>query len=478
MKKRLFTIAILTASVLSLSVSCSDDFVDREFHQSVEQAPLKNLQEIQAFVKGAYASMRSTNYYGADYLAFGEVRSDKMYSNLAGGYYQNIQNYTMLSTDAYATNTWNKIYEMIAKTNIVINSDVAAFTGTDTDKSRSYYSQGQAYGLRAIGFFDLLRLYGQKYTGGNLGVVLPTKYDPKAKMARATIAETEAQIVADFDKALALMSTNTPLAISGKTDLSIPALKALMSRFYLYKGDYAKVRQLTNELAAAGYAAPISAGLVKESFNYTLNGAASNSIFELAVGQVASLGTTSYGYRLQYGGYANIQPKKDVVESLYANNDVRKTLFTEFPTKGNGNWFISGKYTNGSGNDNIKMVRNEEVLLNGVEAELNGGSPIKALDYYKTLLRLRLLPIKNADGSEKSVEDQLLTINSVTMDDLKKERSRELIGEGQRQWDLLRWGDKSFVPASVDKNLIAFPIPRAEINIVDTKIVQNPGYEK
>ncbi|WP_312923004.1 RagB/SusD family nutrient uptake outer membrane protein [Empedobacter brevis] len=454
MKKRLFTITILTATILSFNVSCSDDFVEREFYQSVEQAPLTNYQEIQSFVRGAYASMRASTYYGADFLAYGELRSDNMFSNTNNGYYLNVQNYTMLSTDAYASGTWNQIYTMIAKTNIVINSDVANFTGTDIDRARSYYSQGQAYALRAQGFFDLLRLYGQKYTGGDLGIVLPLKYDPKAKMARATIAETEAQIIADFEKALSLMTNNTAPTGLTKADLAIPAVKGLMSRFYLYKGDYAKVRTLTDDLAASGYATPVAASGLAESFNYQFNNVASNSIFELAVGQVASLGTTSYAYRLQPNGYSNLQVKPGVVASLYTSTDVRKALI-------NSNNYITGKYVDLNGTDNIKILRKEEIILNGVEAELNGGSPSKALTYYNSLITQRGLP----------------AASNVTMEDLKKERAREFIGEGFRQWDLLRWGDQSYVPSSANKLHIAFPIPRAEININGTLILPNPGYE-
>lgn len=471
MKKRLFTIALLSASILSFNISCSDDFVEREFYQNVEQAPLTNLQEMQAFVRGAYASMRASTYYGADFLAYGEVRSDNMFSNLSGGYYQNVQNYTMLSTDGYASGTWNQIYTMIAKTNIAINSDVNSFTGTDRDKSQSRFSQGQAYALRAQGFFDLLRLFGQKYTGGNLGIVLPTVYDPKAMMPRATIAETEAQIEKDFNKALELMTTNTSTIAAGdKTELNIPSLKALMSRFYLYKGDYAKVRQLTKEIITAGGYQVIPAGLLNVSFSYTMNGAAPNSMFELAIGQVSSLGTTSYGYRLNPSGYSNIQVKPGVVNSLYAANDLRRSLI-------NANNYVTGKYTNLSGNDNIKVIRFEEVLLNGIEAELNGGDAAKALSYYKMILKERLDQTTNSDGTVNTVEEQLKAITSVSLADLKKERARELIGEGFRQWDLLRWGDKSFLPAKANPLHIAFPIPRAELNINGTLIQPNPGYE-
>ncbi len=145
MKKRLFTIAVLTASVLSLNISCSDDFVEREFYQEVEQKPLTSYDEIQSFVRGAYSQMRSAKYYGCDFLAYGEIRSDEMYSNKLSGYYTTIQDYTMLSTDAYAKDSWGVIYKMIANSNIVINSDVEKFTGTDTEKKQSYFVQGQAY---------------------------------------------------------------------------------------------------------------------------------------------------------------------------------------------------------------------------------------------------------------------------------------------------------------------------------------------
>ena len=64
----------------------------------------------------------------------------------------------------------------------------------------------------------MLRLYGQKYTEGTLGVVLPLKFDPKAKQARATVAQTETQIESDFNTALTIMTANAAIdAPSNKT---------------------------------------------------------------------------------------------------------------------------------------------------------------------------------------------------------------------------------------------------------------------
>ncbi|WP_294324579.1 RagB/SusD family nutrient uptake outer membrane protein [uncultured Chryseobacterium sp.] len=463
---RIIKIALLSLGIATSTIACSDDFVDREFYQDVEQAPLKTINEVQAFVRGIYTSMRATAYYGADFLAYGEVRSDEMYSTLSGGYYQNVYNYTMLSNDSYAVNTYNQIYTAVAKANIVINTDMSTLEGGTTNQNAGRYAQGQAYGLRAIAFFDAFRLYGQKYIpNGTLGIVLPLKYDPKAVMPRATIAETEAQIESDFNQAIASM-TASGITGNSKTELNINSLKGMMSRYYLYKGDYAKVRSLTNDLI--GKYSVATADLLQATFSFALNGSASNSIFELAVGTNSSLSTGSYRQRLSPNGYANIAVTPATYNS-YASNDIRRSLFT---TSG-GVRYLSyyntstntavGKYTNVVGADNIKMLRYEEILLNGVEAELNGGSQTKALTYYNQVITNR----------------GLTAVTSVDMIALKLERKKELLGEGLRQWDLRRWGDTVPRPSGVstDERLNAFPIPRGETDLANSPIKSNPGYD-
>lgn len=463
---KIIKIGLLSLVVGTTTVACSDDFVEREFYQDVEQAPLKTISEVQAFVRGVYTSMRATAYYGADFLAYAEVRSDEMYSTLAGGYYQNVYNYTMLSNDPYTVTTYNQIYTAVAKANIVINTDMSTLEGGAINQNAGRYAQGQAYALRAITFFDAFRLYGQKYIpSGTLGIVLPLKYDPKAVMARATIAETEAQIESDFTTALNLMVASGITSVV-KTELNINSVKGMMSRYYLYKGDYAKVRSLTNDII--GKYSVATPDLLQTTFSFVMNGAAPNSIFELAVGTNSSLSTGSYRQRLSPVGYANIVVTP-AAYNTYATNDIRRNLiFTNagirYLSYYNTTAQIAyGKYTNVVGADNIKMLRYEEILLNGVEAELNGGDPAKALTYYNQILTNR----------------GLAAATTVTMPLLKTERMKELLGEGLRQWDLRRWGDVVARPAgaSTDANLNAFPIPRGETDLVNSPIKSNPGYD-
>lgn len=461
MKNKILKVALLSIGLLTVSVSCSDDFVERQFFQEVEQAPLKSVQEMQSFVRGTYDAMRSQYYYGCDFLAYGEVRSDVMFSNLNSGYYTNVMNYTQVSADAYAKDTWNFIYKSVARANVVINTDYSSFK--ESDKDQAAFLQGQAYAVRALNFFDLLRLYGQQYTGtGNLGVVLPLKYDPKAKQARSTIAETEAQIAADFDKAVQLMTDHSDWdnGPSERTELSLSAVRGLMARFYLYKNDYAKVRELVNDIIADGGYSVVGAANLQASYTFSMNGSAANSMFELAVGNASALGTASYRHKLSNGGYANLVLKPETV-ALFDAADIRKTLITTGATNYISNTNGRGKYLNSAGADNIKMLRYEEILLDGVEAELNGGSPVKALTYYNQIRTNRNLPA--------SV--------SVNMTDLKAERARELLGEGLRQWDLRRWGDAVPRPstASTSPLLNAFPIPLSETNV--GAVQSNPGYD-
>ncbi|WP_312075206.1 RagB/SusD family nutrient uptake outer membrane protein [Chryseobacterium sp.] len=443
----------MAVAVSTAVASCSEDFVETKFYQQVEQGPLTSLTEVEAFQRGMYVSMRSSTYLGRDYTVYGEARSDEMYSNGYAGYFNTVYNYSMTSSDAYARDTWSQIYAAVAKANILINTDVNGITGTDADREAVRYHIGQAQVLRAMFFFDLLKLYGQKYTGGNLGIVTPLKYDPKALQGRGTIAENEAQIEADFNAGLALMVANDQ-GITDRGTLTINGAKALMSRYFLYKQNYQRVRTLTDEIVGSGQYQVVPTASYLGSWEAAKQ---NNSIFELVVGVSGANGTNSLGYIYNYDGYGNIVMSPGLF-AQYTANDVRRQLIDLT----DGEYYLY-KYANLEGSDNLKVVRFEETILNGIEAELNGGSATKALAYYNQILTNRGLA---AD-------------TSVTMAKLKVERAKELVGEGLRQWDLLRWGDAVPRPsnASADVRLTAFPIPRAETDIAGTPIVANPGYD-
>jgi hypothetical protein len=473
MKNSILKYAFVCMSAGTLLTSCSNDFIETEFFQSIEQRPLVSIEELESTVRGQYNAMRSATYYGCDFPMIAEIRSDNMFSNNASGYYNTVSNYSMLSNDAYASGPYTQMYRVVALANTVINNQPSSPLTWKSSAdpaviaTKANYLKGQSYAARALALFDALRLYGQEYAGGTLGVVIPTKYDPTALQARSSVAETRLQIENDFDQAIALMSPT--LDGTDKTVLNTISVKALMSRYYLYKGDYAKVRTLVDQIVTANKYSVIGRGDYANSFKST---SAQNSMFELAIGTLGDLGTTAISYKLltnalatpslpATSGYGNMKVLTGL-RITYNVNDIRLSGISTALV-------LNGKYFNTF--DNIKLVRYEEALLNGAEAELNGGSPTKAKDYYNLILQNRVL--------------NYAPVASVTLNDVYLEKRKEFVGEGFGMFDLLRRGQPitqrstsgaAGTVRNVGNNLLAFPIPRAEINVPGTPVVQNPGY--
>ncbi|WP_404982083.1 RagB/SusD family nutrient uptake outer membrane protein [Capnocytophaga granulosa] len=477
MRKIIYTLLSLTTGFAL--TSCSKDFTETQFHQGEQMAPLSSVEQLSSFVNGTYVKMRDGYYLGSYYRAYGEVRSDEMYNTEKTGRLLGVSTYTMKTTEQEAESTWKAIYRVIGNANIAINAADNLTWGGSNDPQETTNEikrlKGQAYTIRALALFDLLRLYGQQYAGGTLGVPIPLQYDPNASSTRASVAQTEAQIESDLNRANALFEAIGDVveqtSSSEKNYISPLALKAIASRYYLYKGDYAKVAELSEEIISSGKYAVAAKDDLQGTFSKPDTG---NSVFELTVGTTSSLGSDAYDYLLHYSpGYAQLAVSEQAV-ALYEANDVRRTFITSGVLGGQTKYFLNNKFYGLQGSNNIKVIRYEEVLLNAIEAHLNtddtGGTGDKTKGYYNTLRH------------ERGLSD----VSAVTLDDLKKERVRELVGEGQRYWDLLRWA--AAIPQlnsagnvvrsrNIGDKLLAFPIPKSEVDSPNSGgVSQNEGY--
>ena len=477
MRKIIYTLLSLTTGFAL--TSCSKDFTETQFHQGEQMAPLSSVEQLTSFVNGTYVKMRDGYYLGSYYRAYGEVRSDEMYNTEKTGRLLGVSTYTMKTTEQEAESTWKAIYRVIGNANIAINAADNLTWGGSNDPQETANEikrlKGQAYTVRALALFDLLRLYGQQYAGGTLGVPIPLQYDPNASSTRATVAQTEAQIESDLNRANALFEAIGDVveqtSSSEKNYISPLALKAIASRYYLYKGDYAKVAELSEEIISSGKYAVAAKDDLQGTFSKP---DAENSVFELTVGTTSSLSSDAYDYLVHYSpGYAQLAVSEQAV-ALYEANDVRRTFITSGVLGGQTKYFLNNKFYGLQGSNNIKVIRYEEVLLNAIEAHLNtddtAGTGDKTKRYYNTLRH------------ERGLSD----VSAVTLDDLKKERVRELVGEGQRYWDLLRWA--AAIPQlnsagnvvrsrNIGDKLLAFPIPKSEVDSPNSGgVSQNEGY--
>lgn len=140
---------------------------------------------------------------------------------------------------------WTKQYNKIFTANAVIN-DIDNVTDV-TDEERAEYL-AHAHFVRALAYWELANVYCLPYAEENkdaLGLPLKVTTHTDENLSRASIADTYAFIEADLKEAL--KSPRTDVVKGERWLVSQPAAKALMARFYLFKGDYVQAAKYADE---------------------------------------------------------------------------------------------------------------------------------------------------------------------------------------------------------------------------------------
>ena len=462
-----YKLIILLGVFVGLMSSCSKDFLEADLQTTKKfEDGIKTARDMHNLVKGVYNRMNESSYYGRDFLMYGEVRSDNAWNDEGTGRFTEQSRFDMLANDGDALGTWTQMYRCIQLCNIVINNTTA--TG-DTDEINYY--KGQAYGIRALIYFDLNRLFGQAYVQNPaspvLGVPIVTEFSNTADAtpkARATYAEVNKQIEDDFAAALTLMGSNN--YSDGKIEMTANAVIALRGRYYLYNKEYAKaITDLEPLLTKYNLiSAPLYVG------SWAAN-ESQESIFEMAYTEVDYHGTTSYTYMWEKRGYKDVFGTVDLM-TKYANDDVR------FPFTG----LYSGTKTVGLvkfpfdiKSHNIRIIHFGEVIMNYVEACVQSGTKTT-----EALTEINKLRAARHTGAVTPWVAADLTIANVLA-----ERRLELATEGHRYFDLCRTGTaikhydtngNVFETIPVPSDRLAFPIPEAEMDANPNIKNQNPGY--
>jgi len=451
----LYILTIVFAGLISFT-SCNTDDLDPATEQNKPvEGGITTVNNIYGLLKGAYSAMTPSGYYGRDLIANNEVRTDNCFSNGNSG------RFTTPASFSYTANTgffWDEAYNAIASANIIIGTDVSTLSG-DQDYGR--HMQGQALAMRALIHFDLLKQYGQQHVGGGtLGVPYVTEFKGEDLFpSRNTVAEVKTAIYQDLNDAFAMM--DEAYYDSSKEFMSKYAAKAIESRVAVYFGDWSTAVSASEAVINSGDYSVASSGDYVASFGQD---GSSNSILELAYGDVDNVGINSLGYIYKTGAtgsYGDVQVLTNVL-ALYEEGDVRADILGY-----EGELLRNlGKYPDLTGRDNYPIIRYEEIILNYAEAlfETSGDA----------LTQLNIITSNRGATA----------YTSVTKDDILNERRKELIFEGFRYDDLLRTGsdiekidfDQNFlVTIPYGDFRLAWPIPQAEID-ANSNMVQNSGH--
>lgn len=486
---------ILIAAVSFLALTSCDDFLDMQPTNSGNaNGAIKTVDDAQVAINGLMSEMTSSSYYGRNFLLYGDVKGGDLTIYSAGRGLDGLYSFNHAPTYGNFSSFWSQIYKCVLQTNTLIaNIKNLEAKGTDEDFS---YIKGEALSLRALFYFDLVRLYGMPYNYNREAYGVPNVTEPisaTAQPGRATVAVNYAQIISDLAEGAALMSVDKQ---PKDGYLSYYANLALQAKVKLYMEDYEGALAAAKEVIESGKYSTYSNEDWANSWGKQF---ASESIFELGITpEESDLGTYSLGYYLmQYGKLKGAQgwflasdyflerlgEDPDDVRWKVMDNDEYYVDY-DVERKGACYKYLGGTSMPGDGKStitavNVKIIRLSEVYLIAAEAALHSSAGATIAADYLNEIRKRSPNLAPA------------TAATVSDDMILDERSKELFAEGNRFFDMIRLNktiefndDFQSVPVSerpktIDRTFykIVLPISQDEINANPTIAKQqNPGY--
>jgi hypothetical protein len=460
---------ILTISFWVLT-SCSDEFLNLKPEQSVaNEEALTNLEDYNSSITGVYNDLQSPDYYGRYFIIIPDVMADDVKQNSQANRAIDFAQYLVTIQNADARNMWTLMYRAINSLNEIINADITVDNSVQADKD---HIVGEALALRGLIYFDLVRLYAQHYTftadASHLGVPISLSFNPTNRPGRNSVKEVYDQVIDDMTTGISLMKNQSRSGTN--TTLSKTAVKALLSRVYLYKEDWANAELMASEVIQDNTYALVSNANYMNLWN-TNN--TSESLFEIAMSAADNVGNNSLAALYLPQIFGDYLPSSDVT-SLFEPNDVRlQTFFVDPLLSGNYAPYRMGKYPDVLGLNNVKVMRLAEVYLIRAEARARlGTNTAGAQADYNTVHQRGVSDAPNTTLTGTDLLDAILL-----------ERRLELCFEGQRLWDLMR-NKQDIVRTQCTSitcfieygnHAVIFPIPQAELD-ANPNIEPNPGF--
>lgn len=494
--KRTIIKAILAFSIITtLSISCSDEFVEREAIYSIDSDNYFNSEEeyYRALV-GAYDILQST-YVN---VILGEIASD----NTASG-----------GGDANDVIGWQQVDEMI---HTPVNSNLRdvwnwMFAGVNraayilefkdkTDFEGKAQIIAEARFLHAYYNFELLKWFGG----------IPLKEDARFKLGdeliipRASVEEVYASIEKDLLLAIADLNPVAPQV--GR--ITKGAAQSLLGKVYLYHGatvpaKYADAAAMLDQVIGDGrYSLKEGADYLNLFEESAENG--TESVFEIQYTDVegagfgclqCSEGNVAVGFsgpRSYEGpnftsGFSFNVPTKEAA-AIFETGDNRKAV-TILDMTDCGCTYTPGYKDTGLFNkkyiprlrrdeaagdrnltnpNNYRAIRYADVLLMAAEAFSRSGNNAKGRQYVNEVIERAY---GNTNNNLTTESGDALT-NAIL-----EERRKELFGEGHRFFDLVRTKTaKDNIDKFQENKNELFPIPLEEIRFSNDNWKQNPGY--
>ncbi len=528
--KKLYIYTILLAALTV--VSC--DLTRINPNETPIESAKTDLEKARYMLDGCYAALQSGFLYKGGQESNGvrdhDILSDCAYNNWATGLGV-INNGEHDATSNIIEGFWKANYNGVARCNLFLE------TYRDMEILGKERMMAEAKYLRALFYFNLTNYYG------NVPLLLETMTPEEAYyVTRTPRSETLDTITNDLLWALDHLPYRQAQSLSDRYQASKGAALGLLTRLYLHRASHlneytpyaAEWEGLTGEKAEWVKAEPYyiaardaALRLMSDEFDYELNsnyaslfdGTQENgveSLFEVqftsGVGEGEAFSGTyaknpqpwivptaecALTFQTKAGGNLTEIP---VQETLLNDMDPRfyTTMITTGQTWIGAEWIGGGiNYNTGDpytkfalckyvrtttgqfmdGDRNFMVIRYADILLMFAEAKIElgeiDGAMFDAIDAVRDRVNMPL--------SDRSMDQGVL------LDEIKKERLRELAMEGLRYQDYMRWGLYPEIFARVPTagyvadfpiRRMLWPVPQTECdNNRSEEGLQNPGWK-
>lgn len=499
MKKILILLSIITFGL----VSCEDELNQVPISEKSSGSFFLNESDFAQAVNGIY---RSLSNYPERQFYLSDIRSDNIYGVSSQGVrdWDPINNFAVsLATNFYMSSSWNTNFNGIMKANTVLDKlspDVIP------DAAKLSQFEGETKYLRALFYFDLVKLFGKVPVIDHL--VTPTE---ALDIPRSPVSDVYDLIISDLQTAIAKLPPSYGSADIGRA--TSYAAKGLLARVYLTRSgpalhpdgpcldtnEYSQALSLLNDIIGGPFS------MITDDYASIFTVANENNseiVFDIQyISGGLGLGA-SYPGELQSQQYwreagfpfAIGLENKDVSENLITSYGTTDERFAANITLGYTDPATStfvydpgvSKFCSTDPADwgtsrtdfpiNFPVLRITDVLMMKAECILQGASGSQA----------------DVDNIVNDVRDRagLGPIAGVTLDQLLEERRKEFLGEGLRWNDLVRTGKvidvmNAWIPtenpqnqikASITANDIIYPVPQDQMDVKNGLYQQNPGY--
>lgn len=404
---------------------------------------------------GCYDALQFQHYYGRNLIIIGDLASDNSVASGTKIEYYGVDDNNLLSDNILVEGVWADIYSAINRVNYMLYKLTKVNFLTESEM-KDY--TGQLRFLRALHYFNLVRLYGDV----PLKIQPTTDAEEDNSLPRSPVTLVYDQIISDLKYAEGNIQNVKPEVAT------VIAAKALLASVYLTRNDYVNAELYSSQVIALNNYLEVRYG----SLFGNAPEPSKEILFYIPFNPSDKNRLAEYHYPNPLGGRYENSPSSKLV-SMIETQDARKNLIASL-YKGatlSQDKYYTTKYPDlSTGSDKVIVLRVAELLF--IRAEANY--------YIDSVANLTSIL---ADINAIRTRANLPTVDGASYQSLikliDKEKQIEFAFEGKRWFDLIRTGKAVGTVSTVTENYqMLFPIPQSEI-IANPYIDfddQNEGY--